>query len=101
MRTKPDSYRRRGPEGLLSPSLDRLLDSAADAVNRQLRSRRGWHVAAAAAVPLAVGVIAARRRTGMHPALTLPLGCMPPLGCAIAVTKGRRRYIAVGAAYMH
>jgi membrane-associated phospholipid phosphatase len=37
----------------------------------------------------------------MHPALTLPLGCVPPLGCAIAVPQGRRRYLAVGAAYMH
>jgi membrane-associated phospholipid phosphatase len=56
---------------------------------------------AAAAVPVAVGLIAARRRIGMHPAVTLPLGCVPPLGCAIAVPKGRKRYLAVGAAYMH
>ena len=58
-------------------------------------------MAAAASVPLAVGVIAARRRIGMHPALTLTLGCVPLLGCAIAAPKGRRRYGAVAAAYMH
>jgi len=52
-------------------------------------------------VPLAVGLIAARRRIGMHPAITLPLGCVPPLGAAIAVPKGRARYAAVAAAYMH
>jgi membrane-associated phospholipid phosphatase len=94
-------YRRRGPDGLLPSSLERLLDSTADAVDRQLRSHRGWRVAAAAAVPVAVGLIAARRRLGLHPAVTLPLGCVPPLGCAIAVPKGRGRYAAVAAAYMH
>jgi membrane-associated phospholipid phosphatase len=101
MSTRPATYRRRGPEGLPSSSLHRLLDGASDAVNRRLRGRRGWSVAAAASVPVAVGLIAARRRIGMHPAVTLPLGCVPPLGCAIAVPKGRRRYVAVAAAYMH
>ena len=101
MRTRPDTYRRRGPDGLLPPSLARLLGDVADAVNRRLRSHRGWRVAAAAAVPAAVGVVAARRRIGMHPALTLTVGCVPPLGCAIAVPPGRRRHLAVAAAYMH
>ena len=101
MRTRPARYRRRGPDGLSWPSLQRRLDGVADAVNGQLRSHRGWSVAAAAAGPLAVGLIAARRRLGLHPAVTLPLGCVPPLGCAIAVPKGRRRYIAVAVAYMH
>jgi membrane-associated phospholipid phosphatase len=99
--TRPARYRRRGPEGLPLPSLQRLLDGSADAVNRQLRKHRGWTVVAAASVPVAVGVIAARKRIGLHPAVTLPLGCVPPLGCAIAVPKGRRRYAAVAAAYMH
>jgi membrane-associated phospholipid phosphatase len=99
MRTRPATYRRRGPDSW--SSLERRLDDAANAVNRQLRAHRGWRVAAAAAVPVAVGLIAARRRLGLHPAVTLPLGCVPPLGCAIAVPKGRRRYAAVGAAYMH
>jgi len=101
MRTRSAKYRRRGPDGLLPPSLDRLLDGTAAAVNRQLRSHPGWRVAAAAAVPVAVGLIAARRRIGLHPVVTLPLGCVPPLGCAIAVPKGRGRYAAVAAAYMH
>jgi len=101
MRTRPATYRRRGPDGPRWSSLQRLLDDAADAVNGQLRAHRGWRVAAAAAVPVAVGLIAARRRLGLHPAVTLPLGCVPPLGCAIAVPKGRRRYAAVAAAYMH
>jgi membrane-associated phospholipid phosphatase len=99
--TRPARYRRRGPDGLRSPALQRLLDGAADAVNRRVRAHRGWTVAAAASVPVAVGVIAARKRIGMHPAVTLSLGCVPPLGCAIAVPKGRRRYAAVAAAYMH
>jgi membrane-associated phospholipid phosphatase len=58
-------------------------------------------VAAAVPVPVAVGMIAARRRIGMHPAVTLPLGCVPPLGIAIAMPKGRARYVAVAAAYLH
>jgi membrane-associated phospholipid phosphatase len=94
------TYRRRGPDGL-SSSLDRLLDGAAGAVNQRLRAHRCWRIAAAASVPVAVGLIAARRRLGLRPAVTLPLGCVPPLGCAIAVPKGRARYLAVGAAYMH
>ena len=101
MSTRPATYRRRGPSGLPPPSLHRILDGASDAVNRRLRAHRGWSLLAAASVPAAVGLIAARRRIGMRPALTLPLGCVPPLGCAIAVPKGRKRYLAVGAAYMH
>ncbi len=101
MRTRPDAYRRRGPDRLRGSALQRVLDGASDAANRQLRSHRAWSVVAAAAVPLAVGAIAARKRIGMHPAITLAVGCVPPLGCAIAVPKGRRRYVAVAAAYMH
>jgi membrane-associated phospholipid phosphatase len=101
MSTRSATYRRRGPKGMLPSSLQRLLDGASAAVNAQRRAHRGWSIVAAASVPAAVGVIAARRRIGMHPALTLPLGCVPPLGCAIAVPQGRRRYLAVGAAYMH
>jgi membrane-associated phospholipid phosphatase len=97
---RSETYRRRGPDGLPS-SLTRLLYGAADAVNRQVRGRRAIRVAAAAAVPVAVGLVAARRRIGIHPAITLTLGCVPPLGLAIALPKGRRRYAAVGAAYMH
>lgn len=99
--TRPARYRRRGPDGLRLPTLQRLLDDAANAVNSQLRAHRGWTVVAATSVPVAVGVIAARKRIGLHPAVTLPLGCVPPLGCAIAVPKGRFRYAAVAAAYMH
>ncbi len=98
---RSETYRRRGPDGLLSPSLTRLLDGAAAVVNRHVRARRPLRVAAAAAVPVAVGLVAARRRIGIHPAITLTLGCVPPLGLAIALPKGRRRYAAVGAAYMH
>ena len=101
MSTRSATYRRRGPDGLLPPSLQRLLDDVSGAVNRQPRSRRAWSFAAAAAVPVAAGLVAARRRLGMHPALTLTLGCVPPLGCAIAVPGGRRRYAAVAAAYLH
>jgi membrane-associated phospholipid phosphatase len=100
MPMQPESYRRRGPDALPS-SLNRLLDTAAAAVNRQVRGRRAVRVAAAAAVPLAVGLIAARGRLRLRPWATLALGCVPPLGCAIAVPKGRRRHAAVAAAYMH
>ena len=78
-----------------------MLDGAAGAVNRQLRTHRALRWAAAAAVPVTVGAIAARKRIGLHPAATLVLGCVPPLGCAIAVPKGRARLLAVSAAYMH
>ncbi|MDP1847856.1 MAG: phosphatase PAP2 family protein [Solirubrobacteraceae bacterium] len=100
MPTRPAWYRRRGPDG---PSpFQPLLDSAASAVHRRIRSgSRAPIVVAAAAVPLTVGVIAARRRLGLHPAVTLTLGCLPPLGLAIAVPKGRPRYAAVAAGYLH
>jgi membrane-associated phospholipid phosphatase len=102
MPTRPAWYRRRGPDG---PSpLQPVLDSTSRAVNRALRSDRLGRApvaVAAAAVPVAVGLIAARKRIGMHPALTLVLGCAPPLGLAIAVPRGRRRYAAVAAGYMH
>ena len=101
MPTRPARYRRQGPDGLLPRSLQRLLDDASRAVNRRLRAQRGWTVAAAATVPVAVGAVAARRRLGLHPAATLTIGCAPMLGCAIAAPKGRRRYAAVAAAYLH
>jgi membrane-associated phospholipid phosphatase len=100
MPTRPATYRRRGPDGP-STSLNRLLETTAAAVNRQLRGRRTLRLAAAASVPVAVGLVAARRKLGLRPYVTLPLGCVPPLGCAIAVPRGRRRYAAVAAAYMH
>ena len=100
-RTRPVTYRRRGPDAFAGTALQRVLDGAADTVNRQLRKHRALRVAAAVAVPVAVGAIAARKRTGMHPAATLVLGCVPPLGCAIATPKGRGRMLAVSAAYMH
>ena len=81
--------------------MNTLLDGVASAVNRCVRSGRAPVVAAAAAVPVAVGLIAARKKLGMHPALTLPLGCVPPLGLAISVPKGRKRNLAVAAGYMH
>jgi membrane-associated phospholipid phosphatase len=100
MPTRPATYRRRGPDAL-PPSLHRLLDAVSAAVNRRVRAHGAWRVAAAASVPVAVGLVAARRRIGFHPAVTLTLGCVPPLGCAIALPRGRRRYLAVAAAYMH
>jgi membrane-associated phospholipid phosphatase len=100
MATRPDTYRRQGPDALPS-SLHRVLDGAAAAVNRRVRGCRALRAAAAASVPVAAGLIAARRRLGMHPAVTLTLGCVPPLGVAIAMPKGRGRYAAMGAAYMH
>ena len=99
MPARSASYRRRGPHG--PAALDTVLEAVAGAVNRRVRSGRAPLVIAAAAVPLAVGVIAARKRIGLHPAVTLAIGCVPPLGLAISVPKGRRRYLAVAAGYMH
>jgi membrane-associated phospholipid phosphatase len=96
---KSASYRRHGPDG--PSSLQKALDRASTAVNRRLRAHRAPVALAAAAVPLAVGAIAARKRLGLHPAVTLVLGCVPPLGLAISVPKGRKRYLAVSAGYMH
>jgi membrane-associated phospholipid phosphatase len=101
MASRSSAYRRRGPGGPLPSTLQRLLDGTAAAVNRRLRAHRAVRIAAAVSVPVAVGLIAARRRIGMHPAITLALGCVPPLGCAIALPQGRTRYVAVAAAYMH
>jgi len=101
MKSKPKSHRRRGPDSFGDTALQSVLASASAAVNKQLRSHRGWTVAAAAAVPVAVGLIAARKKIGMPPWVTLPLGCVPVLGCAIAVPKGRARLVATSAAYMH
>ena len=101
MPSKPKSHRKRGPNVLAGTALQDLLDGASGAVNKQLRSHRGWSVAAAAAVPTAVGLIAARKKIGMPPWVTLPLGCVPVLGCAIAAPKGRARLVATSAAYMH
>jgi len=101
MAIRSAAYRRRGPDARGPTTLLRLLDAGAAAVNRQVRAHRSVRIAAAASVPVAVGLIATRRRTGMHPAITLPLGCVPPLGCAMALPKGRARYVAVAAAYLH
>jgi len=100
MPLQSENYRRRGPEGL-PPSLDRLLQRAAGVVNRRVGRHKALRVAAAASAPVALGLIAARRRLGLRPWATLPLGCVPPLGCALALPRGRRRYAAVAAAYMH
>ena len=60
MPTRPAWYRRRGPDG---PSpLQPVLDGAARVANRVLRSGRAPTVIAAAAVPVTVGLIAARKR---------------------------------------
>ena len=99
MPTRPATYRRRGPEGRVP--LGRLLDRRAAALNRRLRAGAALSVIAAAAVPVAIGLIAVRRRIGLHPAVTLVLGCVPPLGLAISVPKGRKRYLAVAPGYMH
>jgi membrane-associated phospholipid phosphatase len=100
MPTRPARYRRRGPDRL-PPRLSRLLDTAAVVVNRRLRAHRSLTLLAAASVPVAVALTTARRRLGLHPAATLCIGCVPVLGCAIAVPRGRLRYAAVAAAYMN
>lgn len=101
MPIRSGTYRQRGPDAFEGSALQRVLDGASGAVNRKLRSHRAWTVIAAAAVPVAMGAIAARKRIGMHPSITLPVGCVAPLGCAIAVPRGRARLLAVSAAYMN
>ncbi len=53
----------------------------------------------AGAVP-AIGLVLARRRLGMPPAITLALVSIAPLATAAATPRRRWRYAAVGAAYM-
>ena len=101
MRSKPKSHRRRGPNALAGTGLQDLLDSASDVVNRQLRSHRGWTIAAAASVPVAVGLIAARKKIGMPPWVTLPLGCVPCSGARSRRRRAAARLLATSAAYMH
>lgn len=91
------SYRRQGPDGI--PLLPSWPGSAARRARRRRRSR--WvSVAAAASVPVAVALTTARKRIGMHPAVTLPLACTVPLGAAIALPRGRVRYSAIAAGCM-
>jgi membrane-associated phospholipid phosphatase len=94
-------HRQRGPDAFKGSGLQRLLDATAEAASRRLCTRRAVRVAAAAAVPVAIGLVAARKRIGLHPSATLVLGCVPPLGCAIAMSPGRARMLTVSAAYMH
>jgi membrane-associated phospholipid phosphatase len=99
VRKRSASYRRRGPDR--GSALARALDDVSAAVQHQLRSRRSVRVAAAVAVPVLVGLTAARKRVGLHPAATLTLGCGVPLGAAIAMPSGRARYAAIAAGYMY
>ncbi len=93
-------YRRRGPHA--DNALTRALDDGAGAVQRMLRAhRRPVRVAAAAAVPAIVALTVARKRAGLHPAATLTIACGVPLGAALAVSPGRKRYAAIGAGYMY
>ncbi|MEA2232968.1 MAG: hypothetical protein QOD83_2784 [Solirubrobacteraceae bacterium] len=94
---RPASYRRSGPDD--RQVLARWLDSAEQAA-RSVCERTEVKRLAAASVPIMVALTAARKRLGIHPAATLVIGCGIPLGCAIALPRGRKRYAAVGAAYM-
>lgn len=61
----------------------------------------GWARAGIAAfVPVAVGLYATRKRTGLGPAVTLPVVSVTPLAVAAVMPTGRWRYLATGAAYM-
>ena len=48
-----------------------------------------------------VALTLARKRIGLHPAVTLVVGCGVPLGAAIAIPHGRPRYAAIAAGYMY
>jgi len=76
-----------------------VLDGGARAAQRRLRSRWAQR-AGAASVPLTVGLTLARKRIGLHPAAALSLACAVPLGVAVALPRGRRRYAAMLASYM-
>lgn len=97
MGVRSASYRQRGPEGL--KAVPGLLDRAAPAANRYLRSRWGRRVAAAT-IPVTVGLTLARKRIGLPPVVSLPLACAVPLGVATALPQGRGRYGAMLASYM-
>jgi len=94
---RPASYRRSGPSG--HPTVARMTDAVERAAKR-LCSRREVRVLGGASVPVTVGLAAARKRLGIHPAATIVIGCATPLGLAIALPRGRSRYLAVGLGYM-
>jgi membrane-associated phospholipid phosphatase len=99
MRTRSQRYRRRGPDR--RSVLANAIDSVATGVQKQLRAHPKTSVVAAAAVPAVIALTTCRKRVGLHPAATLTIACGAPLGMAIALPKGRKRYAAVGAAYMY
>ena len=57
-----------------------------------------WVVAGV--VPAAVTLVVMRKRLGVRRALALPVASVVPLAVAAVMPPGKRRYIAVGAAYM-
>jgi membrane-associated phospholipid phosphatase len=100
MSRRSESYRRRGPDR--RSALGRVLDRAADAVQGRLRAHPGAaRATAAVAVPAIVALTLVRKRAGLHPAATLTIACGVPIGAAIAMPAGRRRYASVAAGYMY
>lgn len=51
-------------------------------------------------MPVAVALVEARKRLGVPPTVTLPVASVTPLVTAAVMPPGKRRYIAVMAAYM-
>jgi hypothetical protein len=98
MARQPASYRRRGPDS--RPFYLRWLTRAERAVLRRLRGSPAVWSAGWSMVAIAMGLTHARKRIGMHPAITLPVACCVPLGLAIAVPPSRTRYVAVAGGYM-
>jgi membrane-associated phospholipid phosphatase len=97
MGSRSKRYRRRGPDGVTT--VNRLLDQAALAARGPLSTRTARRTAAAA-VPLAVAATCARKRLGLHPAASLLTACAVPLGIAISMPRGRKRYGAMFPSYM-
>ncbi|MEY2516780.1 MAG: hypothetical protein QOJ89_4138 [bacterium] len=100
MRRRSSYYRRKGPDR--QTVLERSLDDAGAAVRRRLTSHPGpVRAAAAAALPVIVGLTIARKKLKLHPSATLLVACGTPLAAAIAMPPGRSRYAAIAAGYMY
>ena len=93
-------YRRHGPR-----RGHRLAESFSATVDRKRRARRGASPSASqwaliAGLSAAVGLVLARRRLRVPPAVTLALVSVAPLAVAAATPRRAWRYAAVGAVYM-
>ena len=81
----------------------RWIDEARRGRRQRPRRRAGWSAArwlVAGFVPAAVTLVFMRKRLGVRQWVALPVASAAPLAVAAVTPRGKRRYAAVGAAYM-